>query len=241
MVHSWIPLSAWRRFHFPEPAKYEAAAAELLRNVPVMSATVLALDNLLHAPCVDLKRAAQFILSDVGATIQVLLLVGRECDSMAQPLSRMDDCLASLDVSAWFGVISAAPTFPSDQPYAALTAMWRHCRLVAQYAQLVAESLDGVSPEDAYLLGLLHEFEALPVALGWPEDASAIEGLLPLFVLAAMRVVNEACPLSTWRSILTDAHELAGDTLLFSSHLTELSLSPHLKGASSHFGTLLNN
>ena len=179
-----------------------------------MSATVLALDNLLHDSCVDLKRAAELILSDVGATIQVLLLIGREFESPAQRLSRMGDCLASLDVSTWYDAISAAPSFPADRQHAALTAVWKHCRLVAQYARLVAESLDGVSPEDAYLVGLLHEVEAIPVALGWPDGKATawcvIEESLPLFVLAATRVVNDACPLSTWRCILTDAHALAG-------------------------------
>jgi hypothetical protein len=214
MDHSWIPLSAWRRIHLLEPAKCDPRQLEFLKDVPVMSATVLALDNLLHYPCVDLQRAAQLILSDVGATIQVLLLIGKEFDSSAQRLSRMGDCLASLDVGTWYGAISAAPTFPADRQHAALTAVWRHCRLVAQYAQLVAESLDGVSPEDAYLVGLLHEIESIPRVLGWPasdaSDGCVIEGSLPLFVLAAMRVVDDACPLSTWRCILTDAHELAG-------------------------------
>lgn len=215
MDHSWVPLCAWRRLHLVE-ARQCAGNSHLsfLQHVPVMSATVLALDNLLHDPCVDLRRAAQLILSDVGATIQILLLVGKESDSTAQRLSRMGDCLASLDVGTWFGVISAAPTFPADREHTALTTVWKHCRLVAQYAQLVAESLDGVSPEDAYLVGLLHEIEAIPIVLGWPNgDAApwcAIEASLPLFVLAAMRVVNDACALSTWRCILTEAHELAG-------------------------------
>jgi hypothetical protein len=214
MDHNWIPLSAWRRHHPDERGRCETNQLNFLKDVPVMSATVLALDSLLNDQCVDLQRAAQLILSDVGATIQILLLVGKECDGTAQRLSRMGDCLANLEVGTWYGAIAAAPTFPADRQHTALTAMWKHCRLVAQYAQLVAESLDGVSPEDAYLVGLLHEVDAIPSALGWPSgDTSAwcaIEGSLPLFVLAVMRVVNDACPLSTWRCILTEAHELAG-------------------------------
>ncbi len=189
---------------------------DLLQNIPVMSATVLALDNLLHDPCVDLQRAAQLILSDVGATIQILLLVGKEFDDSAQCLCRMGDCLASLDVGTWFGAISAAPSFSGDDRHTAMTAVWKHCRLVAQYAQLVAESLDGICPEDAYLVGLLHEIEALPRVLGWPNTDQtawcAMEGSLPLFVLLAMRGVHDGSPLSTWRFILADAHELAGAT-----------------------------
>lgn len=236
--HSWIPLSAWRRLHFLEPKRLAQNKLDFLDNVPVMSATVLALDMLLHEPCIDLQRAAELILSDVGATIQILLLIGREYDFTAQRLSRMGDCLASLDVGTWYGAISAARTFPCDREHAATTAVWKHCRLVAQYAQLVAESLEGIYPEDAYLVGLLHETEAIPAVLGWPEggpgasDPGALclmEGSLPLFVLAAMRIVNDSCPSSTWRFILTEAHELAGATTEFEAsilHQSGLHLQP---------------
>jgi len=90
---------------------------------------------------------------------------------------------------------------------------------VAQYAQLVAESLDGVSPEDAYLVGLLHGIGDIPEALGWPnavrggKGAGALfemEGTLPLFVLSAMRSMNDSSSSSNWRFIINTAHELAG-------------------------------
>jgi len=101
-------------------------------------------------------------------------------------------------------------------------AVWRHCRLVAQYAQLVAESLDTVSPEDAYLVGLLHGIGEIPAALGWPNcgrngtDANALaamEGTLPLFVLDAIHSMSDAASSPGWRFILTAAHELAGSRM----------------------------
>jgi hypothetical protein len=158
------------------------------------------------------------ILSDVGATIQILGLIGKEDNIPAERPGRMSECLACLDVSTWFDAISAR-TFPSDSEHSSMTAIWKHCRLVAQYAQLVAESLNSISSEDAYLVGLLHEIGTIATVLGWPDgkpgrnDQSAllaIEGALPLFVLAAMRSVNDPGTLSTWRFILTAAHELAG-------------------------------
>jgi len=130
----------------------------------------------------------------------------------------MGDCIASLDAGTWFGAVSAR-TFACDHEHAATTMIWKHCRLVAQYAQLVAESLEGVSPEGAYLGGLLHEMGAVATVLGWPKGATGAASLtalftvqeaLPSFVLAAMRSFNDSCPSATWRSILTTAHELAG-------------------------------
>jgi hypothetical protein len=56
-----------------------------------------------------------------------------------------------------------------------------------------------------------------------------MEGSLPLFVLAAIRIVNDSCPSSTWRFILTEAHELAGATTEFEAsilHQSGLHLQP---------------
>lgn len=215
---SWIPSSVWRCLHLLEQEDLGTQEADILDDVPVMLATVLGLDLLLREPCIDLRKASDLVLSDVGATLQVLRLIGKEFDFARGGPSRMGDCLASLDVDAWFGAM-AARAFVSDSEHKATTALWKHCRLVAQYAQLVAESLNGVCPEDAYLVGLLHEAGSIPSLLGWTMDESnaagsdaqlAMEGSLPLFVLAAMRSVNDLCHKSTWKLILTAAHELAG-------------------------------
>jgi hypothetical protein len=213
--HSWIPSSAWHRIGSPEK-KFARKKVDLLDDVPVMSATVLGLEILLHEPCIDLGMASELVLSDVGATIQVLRLVGREYEFATEHPCRMGDCIASLDSGAWFDAVSAR-TFPCDREHAAATSLWNHCRLVAQYAQLVAESLDGISPEEAYLVGLLHEIGAIPKVLGWPprglggkDSAAFLTSSLPLFVLSAIRSMNDSCSSSVWKFVLTAAHELAG-------------------------------
>ncbi len=206
-----------------------------------MSATVLGLEILLHEPCIDLRMASELVLSDVGATIQILRLIGREYEFATEHPYRMGDCLASLDAGTWFDAISAR-TFACDREHAATTALWNHCRLVAQYAQLVAESLDGISPEEAYLVGLLHEIGAIPKVLSWPNDGLddsesasllAMEGSLPLFVLSAIQSTNDSGSSSTWKIVLTSAHELASHTGLQSNYPPGLHLlNPSLAGVS---------
>jgi hypothetical protein len=217
--HSWIPSSAWRRLGLPQHKKLTRRKSDLLDDIPVMSATVLGLEILLHEPCIDLGMASELVLSDVGATIQILRLIGREYEFATEHPCRMGDCLASLDSGTWFDAISAR-TFACDRQHAAMTALWNHCRLVARYAQLVAESLEGISPEEAYLVGLLHEIGAIPKVLRWPNDGLddrestsllAVEGSLPLFVLSAIQSMNGSRSSSAWKVILTSAHELAGD------------------------------
>ena len=215
--HSWIPASTEGHLRFQDRKNFAREPSDLLDAVPVMSATVLGLDMILQELYIDLRLVSDLVLSDVGATIQILRLSGREYDLAADRPRRIGDCIASLDVSAWYAAISAR-TFPCDRKHVETTALWRHCRLVAQYAQLVAESMEQFAPEDAYLVGLLHGIGAIPTVLGWPageqgsRTATAlleIEDALPPFVLAALRNLNEPGPLSGWRFILAAAHELA--------------------------------
>jgi hypothetical protein len=191
---------------------------DILNDVPVMSATVLGLQMLLHEPYIDLRKVSAFVLSDVGATIQTLRIIGSEYALTTERPCRMDDCIAGLDVGDWFSVLSAH-TFACDDEHSAATALWKHSFLVAQYAQLVAGSIEGIPPEDAYLVGLLHEIQAIPAVLGWRSGNSsasyssvlcAIEGAQPFFVLDAIRSAKE--PSSPWKLIFTAAHELADDS-----------------------------
>lgn len=215
---SWIPAPTWRDFDFLEQKKLTMERADLLDEVPAMSSTVLGLDMLRNEPFIDLGMASDLILGDVGATIQILRLISREYGICGERPSRMGDCIASLDVSAWFGAISAH-TFVADRKHLATAALWKHCRQVARYAQLVAESLDGISPEDAYLAGLLHGIEQIPEALGWRHTSRsgqhqdilfAMGGAFPPFVLTAIRSLKDSSAPSVWKSILYAAHELAG-------------------------------
>lgn len=230
---SRVPSSAWPCPYLRETQALAHKRLACLGDVPVMSATVLGLDLLLQEPCVDLRMASELVLSDVGATIQVLRLFGSECEFTGERPGRMDECIASLDVSAWFGAVSAR-TFPCDPEHAATTAVWKHCRLVAQYAQLVAESLEGISSEDAYLVGLLHEIGAIPTLLGWQKSSEgaadpgtlfAMEWSLPQFVLAALSSAKELSPSSAWRFILSAAHDLAGVKMDFQS-INSTDMSP---------------
>lgn len=214
---SWIPSSVLRSHQFPAQNKLACENADFLDDLPVMAATVLGLEMLLYEPCIDLRKASDLVLSDVGATIQTLRLVGKEFDFAGERPGRVGDCIASLDMGKWFNALSAR-TFACDGQHSAATAVWKHSRLIAQYAKLVAESLDLLFPEDAYLVGLLHEVAAIPAALGWPNGGSgtsdpgallAIEGALPMFVLEAIRSVKDSSSPSTWRFILATAHELA--------------------------------
>jgi hypothetical protein len=208
----WGSSSPWQRLHLIDQKSTSLMDGDLLDDVPAMSATVLGLEILLHEPVIDLRMAVDLVLSDLGATIQVLRMIGAGYDSHEERPYRMGDCLAILEAGAWFSAISAK-TFACDRKHEQTTALWRHCRQIAEYSQFIAQSLGCVAPEEAYLVGLLHGIEDLPSVLGWPDGApgalDAMEGALPLFVLDALRGANDPSSSSSWRFILTAAHELA--------------------------------
>jgi hypothetical protein len=182
-----------------------------------MLSTVLGLNMLLQEPCIDLQRVSELILHDIGATFKMLRMVGQECDWAGDHPRRMGDCIANLEVHDWFSAISSR-TFSRDLEHSAMSEFWEHSRLVAQYAQLVAESIDDISPEDAYLVGLLHGVRELPEVLHWEglehrvassETLTAIDGTLPPFVLTGIDSGMDSTRPSSWSVILTAAHELA--------------------------------
>jgi hypothetical protein len=186
---------------------------DFLDEVPVMPATVFGLDMLLQEPNIDLQMASELVLSDVGATIQTLRFVGKEYESAAERPTRMCECIAGLDTALWFETISSQ-IFVGDREHPATTAIWKHCRSVAQCARFVAQSMDDVLPDDAYMVGLLHGIGAIPAALDWSEGQlcsamSAMEDTLPPFVLAAIKDVDDPSCASVWRFVLTAAHRLA--------------------------------
>lgn len=226
----WTPASNQWRLRLQDLKNSQQKISELLDEVPVMSATVLGLDMILQVPYIDLRLVSDLILSDVGATIQILRLIGKEYDLAADRPRRIGDCIASLDVSDWYAAVSAR-TFPCDREHIETTAHWRHCRLVAQYAQLVAESMEQYAPEDAYLVGLLHEIGAIPTVLGWPAGDQAgrsanamleLEDALPSFVIEALQAADEPGPLSGWKFVLAAAHELAASARNSSDSWQEL-------------------
>lgn len=187
--------------------------AEFLDEVPVMPAIVFGLDMLLQEPNIDLQRVSELVLSDVGATIHTLRMVRREYESAAERPSRMCECIAGLDAGLWFKALSTRISV-GGREHPAMIEIWEHCRSVAQCARFVAESMDSISPDDAYLVGLLHGVGAIPAALDWSEEQlgsamSALQEILPPVVLAAIRSACDPSSSSVWQFVLTAAHRLS--------------------------------
>jgi hypothetical protein len=199
---------------------WEGEFAQDLPDVPVLPETLLRLDLEAQEPSVDLREMSQAILSDLGATVQILRLSGLALNDPESRSTRIEDCICDLGVAACLEAISAA-TIARDYRYDGVVETWAHSREIAHYAKLVAEDTPDVNPDEAYLVGLLHTIGLLPQALGWHGSHSrqidpAVAGLqmarqwsLPQIAVEYFREVNLDSHTSPWPEIVHKAHRFA--------------------------------
>jgi HD-like signal output (HDOD) protein len=192
--------------------------ADPLPDIPILLSTRLQLELLLQEPALDLRAVSDVVLQDLGATLQILRLVGEEYGLADGRPIRIEDCIASLDTQTWFEAVSAMTL---EQNSRAATA-WQHAKQIGRYAEQLAEQEDGLRPGEGQLVGLLHEIGKLPELLGWQrsvlahEDRAAVAAMLaehwnlPNCVLAAAREQTEASQTAArWSGILRAAHACA--------------------------------
>lgn len=145
--------------------------ADPLPDLPVMLTTKLQLELLLQEPVRDLCAISAIILDDVGATLQILRLVGEEYGSEEERPSRIEDCIASLETERWFGAVCACTEVCDSGTLGA----WQHARRIGCYVEELAAQMPGVLPGEGRLIGLLHEIGSLPELLGWQGASSGMD------------------------------------------------------------------
>ncbi len=209
----WIPAYDWWADHQVDHSSCFLASADWVETVPTMPSTVLGLELLLQDQSLDLQMASDLILRDVGATLQIMRLMSLELPYPESGPFRMATCLATLDTASWFAALSTNTMSYSTTPNE-LSGLWKHSRSVAQFAKLIAESLGEVSPEDAYLAGLMHEVEHIGLLLGKYSHAGTTQGprlnqILSGSVMAALQSAKQRGSGSIWRYLLASAHALA--------------------------------
>jgi len=187
-----------------------AAFSDPLPSVPTLIATRLQFELLLQESSIDLSAVSKVILSDAGATLQLLRLIGEEfADEEVRP-TRIEDCIASLNMQHCYDAVCACSiSHDSD-----IMGQWQRSRRLAECARELAKCTDGFSPEEAYLIGLLHEVGKFPKLLGWKNSGESLleqEALgvmladywhLPGYLLSAIREQQETVARPRWVEFL---------------------------------------
>jgi HD-like signal output (HDOD) protein len=151
---------------------FQYEIADELPEVPVLPETLLTMEFQLQERSVDLGGFTEVVLGDLGATIQILRLAGREYGSADECPARMADCIADLGLTACFNA-AASGTFARGAQQRADFEIWTHSRDIAKYCRMLAdEKPASINPDQAYIAGLLHAMGALPHVLGWDWHAA---------------------------------------------------------------------
>jgi HD-like signal output (HDOD) protein len=107
------------------------------------------------------------VLADLGATIQVLRMVGREYGASDDGFTRIEDYICTFGPTACFEAVAKGVMARNLQRHT-VSQIWAHSRQVAQNAKRLAETARcAISPDQAYTAGLLHTIGSLPTILGW--------------------------------------------------------------------------
>jgi hypothetical protein len=138
-----------------------------LPDVPVLSGTLLAMELIIGQGSVDLAQVSQLVLSDLGATLQILRQAQRENVMGGSRLERVEDCISGLGLDRCFEAMAKRLITRSTHS-ACVYSAWHRAREIAVTSKLVAEKLAlDVTSEDAYLVGLAHGIGILPQILEW--------------------------------------------------------------------------
>jgi len=142
-------------------------ASEDLPGVPVLAETLLKMEFELHESATDLRGFSEAVLGDVGAAIQILRLAGQEYGAALDRPIRVEDCISDFGPRACLNAVARGSLLRGMRQHAS-SDVWAHSREVAQYFRMLAVRAQAViSPDQAYLAGLLHALGALPSVLGW--------------------------------------------------------------------------
>jgi hypothetical protein len=191
-----------------------------LPDLPVFCETLLLTELAAGARPIELARISKLMLTDPGATIQVMRLAGRQCGAGGDS-DRIEDCISGLGVNACLDAMSRW-TITRTGRYAAIEDAWEHARTIAEISsQLAKERVTDASPEDAALVGLCHEIGRWPEVLGWhwaaaPAGNDDLAGLtiaeawsLPWCVREYFASRSKTGVHSQWPAIIERAHQIA--------------------------------
>ena len=211
------------------PSDSQTAALDLVRNlpdVPVLSETLLLMELKIRERVVDLREVSNLVLSDLGATIQIMRMSASEDYSADCRITRIEDCISGLGLQACFDAMSRRPLKRTARE-AKVVEAWLHARNTAENARFLAEDeYPNIHPDEAYLVGLLHALGTLPTVLGWsrmrvlPSDPT-LSGLQMAEAWSFPHCVSEyfsglRAPKSAnrWTQIVGLAHQQADRSLL---------------------------
>lgn len=148
---------------YPSKAALEAAF-RLVRKarVPQIPDIVLALRKELTRPSPDIKSVAALIAQDLALTGQILKKVNSPLFARRTKIASVPQAVMLLGIDRLVNLVSAeAIERMLGNPTGAAHVVWESIMEQARVAVAIADLVDGISSEEAYLFGLMHDVGSL--------------------------------------------------------------------------------
>ena len=194
-----------------------ALGLEILPSIPISLATRLRLEMLvMRSSVLNLREITDTILRDPGATLQLMRVVEEEYQNDEGRPTRIEHCIALMNHERWYRTVCSEVIGSQDRH---ILDAWKQFRRKAHYTREAAMRIEGFCPEEAYLVGLLHQLGKLPYLLGWTSSQFATDteecamGILlaqsysaPRYLIEALRE-QQLGKDSRWNILLRSAQE----------------------------------
>ncbi|HWF90917.1 MAG TPA: HDOD domain-containing protein [Terriglobales bacterium] len=170
--YPWIALQQYTELSSPSRrAVNPKLHGTVIPDVPLMPTTLLRLEKLFSASVLDLAAISAVIRGDLGLTIHLLRLSGEEQFESADTMPSVEGIVVHAGIEKLKALIAGVPVL-SEHPAGeagvnACARFWMHSHLIALIAQELAVGEDEITPEEAFLAGLLRQIGKLPILLGW--------------------------------------------------------------------------
>lgn len=146
---------------------------ETLPPVPISLATRLRLEMLvMRSSVLNLREITDAILRDAGATLQLMRVADEEYQGDEGRPTRIEHCIALMNHERWYEAVCSSVIGSQERH---ILDAWKQFRRKAHYTREAAMRVDGFCPEEAYLVGLLHQIGKIPHLLGWTKRSRYTE------------------------------------------------------------------
>ena len=203
---------------------FEPLEAELVRSLVGRIQDILPLPNVVNAilktindPYASLSRVSETILKDQALTAKVLKLINSAYYGVNTPVGTVSQAVSLLGLDKIKNLAMAISLSEGLYRYSGLPfgrgALWHHSQACGVATSLVASAAGYPTPEEALIVGLIHD---IAKAL-WTE-------LFPERFLAAIKAVqvDGRDPLEVEMEYLTVPHATVGDWMLEKWQLPEI-------------------
>lgn len=133
---------------------------ETLPEIPSMPAVVGQALNLLDDPNADIKQLANILSMDIAITTQILKLVNSAYYGFPSQITSINKAMALIGFDKVRSLIMSVAVKPMMMSFSG-KALWNHSIRCAVGCQYLSKSLNYGDPDEAFVMGLLHDIGKL--------------------------------------------------------------------------------